>query len=116
MSAGKFVYAFYQLDNESVARIRVQPETITSGNPSATGPANLPVTVRVSNGNRAFGIKPRSITLKWTGAAPDGYDPNGILRVPILQRGTYNAINLGAAFTYAGASAQVVGKNPERVR
>lgn len=116
MSAGKFIFSFYGLDNGDVANIRLQPETLGTGNPAAAGPATLPVSAKVSNSNRSIGIKPRAITLAWTGAAPDGYDPNSNIRVPIMQKTVYDGINIGSTFTYAGASARVVGKSPERVR
>lgn len=116
MSAGKFIDSFYELDNNAIARVRLQPETTGTGNPAPPGPATLPISARVSNTNREIGIKPRRITLRWTGAAPDGFDPNSNVSVPILRPATYNAINLGDTFNYQGAAARVVGKSPERVR
>ena len=35
--AGKFIIAAYERDDDTVGPIRVQPETITSWNPEATG-------------------------------------------------------------------------------
>lgn len=116
MSAGRFQRFFYELNSGDIASIRLQPETVSGSNPSATGPANLPVSARVSNGNRMFGIKPRTISLDSGDAPPSGYKPNSILRVPILQETVWDAIVPGNTFTYLGVSMTIVGKNPERVR
>lgn len=116
MSAGSFVGSFYQLDNGSVARIRLQPETIAGFNTPATGPATLPNSARVGGGNNRVGIKARSITIKWTGTPPTGYKAGDTLRVPIMLASIYNGLNLGDTVSYLGQNAEVVGKQGERVR
>ena len=116
MSAGRFQRYFYELNSGDVASIRLQPETITAWNPSATGPANLPVSAKVSNGNRQFGIKPRTVSLNTGDAPPTGYAANSILRVPVLTESAWDAIITGNTLTYLTVPMTVVGKNPERVR
>lgn len=120
MSSGAFAYDRYELDSGDVARIRVQPETLAANigsvNSGATAAITIPGTVRTSNGNRAFGIKPRTVTLKWSAAAPAGYLAGSTVTIPILQAANWTAINNGDTGTYLGASVEVVGKSPERVR
>ena len=115
MSAGTFIRSFYQLDNGSIARARVQPETIAGFNAAPAGPATVPGSARMGGGRRRFGINARFITGVWSGAAPTGYDSNGVIRIPILTTAAYNAINLGDTLTYLGASLSVIGKTGEKV-
>lgn len=116
MSAGNFVRSFYQLNNGQIARIRVQPETISGFNVPAAGPATVPGSARVSGGNRRIGIKARSITLRWVGAPPTGYAVEDVIRIPILQESVWDGLNDGDTVSYLGANAEVVGRQPERVR
>lgn len=117
MSSGKFTRSKYETDSGAIVNARVQPETITTANPAPTGAvtAGYP-SVRISGGKRKTGINARSISVKWTGTVPDGYDPNGLLRVPVLTRAAYTGFALGGTFTYLGQSTVIVGKNPEFIR
>lgn len=116
MSAGRFQRFFYETNAGDIASIKLQPETVTGANPSATGPANLPVSARVSGGNRAYGVKARSISLNSGEAPPAGYAANEILRVPILTEAAWDGFVTGSTFTYLGVAMTIVGKNPERIR
>lgn len=121
MSAGPFVYSKYELDNGEVARIRVQPETISASlgvgaNTAPSGSISIPGTVRVSNGNRSFGIKPRMVGLRFSATGAGGYTEGSILRIPVLSSARYDAITVGDTGTYLGAAVEIVGKYPERVR
>lgn len=121
MSAGSFARSIYEADNGDFHPIRVQPETLTlqfgqAANAAGAGPIDNPVSAKVSNGNRAFGVKPRSVTIVFEAAAPTGYKLNSYIRVPILTPSLYNTISAGDAASYLGTAAVVVGKNPERVR
>lgn len=115
MSSGQFERSFYQLDNGEVARARVQPETLAGFNPPAVGPATVAGSARMGGGRRRFGINARFITAVWSGGAPTGYDPNGVLRIPIVTPAAYNQINLGDVVTYLGSSIEVIGKTGEKI-
>ncbi len=116
MSAGKFQVSFYELNNGDVAKIKVQPETVSGFNVPGVGPATTKVLARVSGGNARYGIKARSFSLRWTGQPPTGYDASSVVRIPILTATVYDSTQLYDTVTYLGAQAQVVGKSPERVR
>lgn len=116
MSAGKFQFSFYELNNGAVCRIKIQPETISGFNLPAAGPATLPFLARVSGSIRRVGVKARSISLRWQGAAPTGYDVNSVVRIPVLTPGVWNGLSEADTVSYLGQNATVVGKSPERVR
>lgn len=122
MSAGAFERSRYEANNGDVHAIRVQPETealVLNG--IANGPTADPIDqnlrARVSGGNREYGLKARSATIAWTGAPPSGYEPDQLLRVPILTPDLYDSLIPDATTgTYLGANVIVVGLNPERRR
>lgn len=121
MSAGAFTRSRYLSDAGDVHPIRVQPETITLAYGATTNGAtatslNNPISARVSNGNRQFGLKPRTITVVFETQAPTGYKVGTYIRVPILQPTLWNTIVQGDTVTYLGETATVAGKSPERVR
>ena len=120
MSSGVFTSSKYETDAGNIHRIRVQPETLLASvggaNSAPTGGIDTPGTARVGGGNRQFGIKARSITCKWTATPPTGYAENQYVRIPILTKSVYDAINAGDTGTYLSTGVTVVGKNPERVR
>jgi len=117
MSQGKFIRGKYSTDAGVVHPIRIQPETvIAQTNPAPAGEITGLVTARVGGSRRQYGILARTVRLAWTGAAPDGYDPNGIITLPILTLAAYTALAPGQAVTYQGTAAQVIGKSPERIR
>lgn len=121
MSAGAFSRTRYLSDGGDVHPIRVQPETVALAYGGTTNAAtsttlNNPISARVSNGNRQFGLKPRTITLVFEGTAPTGYKVGSYIRVPILQPTLWNTIVTNDTVTYLGETATVAGKSPERVR
>lgn len=119
MPGSYLVGAKYEADDGGIYKIRVQPETtqanIGSANAAPAGAVDRQGSVRVGGGNREFGIKARSVTVRFTGAAPDDYVDNPILRIPILTKAVYDAINTGTTGTYQGVAISVIGKQPERV-
>lgn len=117
MSTGKFTRSRYEADGGVIYPIRIQPETIIGTfNPAPAGAVNGNITVRVGGSRRQYGILARTVRLKWTGTVPDGYDPAGVLTIPVLTPGAYNDISAGQQVTYQGGQAEVIGKSPERVR
>lgn len=111
--------AKYETDDGTVYNIRVQPETVAANigaaNAAPAGAVTGKGTVRVNAGNREFGIKARSVSLIWTAAAPDGYEPGSPVRIPILTKSVFDGIVKGTTGTYLGAACKVVGKSPERI-
>lgn len=121
MSAGRFVRSRYEANNGLIHPIRVQPETLEASlgggaNAAPAGAVDTSISVRTSQSARAFGIRPRLVTLAWSAAPPAGYDDRGTIRLPILTEARYDAINVGGTGTYLGAGVTVVGKSPESVR
>lgn len=121
MSAGAFSRSIYEADNGDFHPIRVQPETLAASfggtaNAAGAGPIDNPLSAKVSNGNRAFGLKPRSVTVVFETTAPTGYKTGSYIRIPVLQPALYAAAASGDSITYLGLTATIVGKNPERVR
>lgn len=121
MSAGRFINTRYQTNTGAIHSIRVQPETTLAtfqggDNEPPSGIATGLGSVKISNSNRSFGIKPRMVTISWSGAVPDGYEPGRTLRIPVLTPDTWNAIPAkGGVGVYLGLPVDVVGKSPERI-
>lgn len=121
MSAGQFTRSRYEADNDDIHPIRVQPETLAASlgggaNAAPSGTVNVGISARSSQSSRAFGLRPRQVTLAWTGEPPTGYDDRGTIRIPILTKTRFDAIVVGGTGTYLGASVTVVGKSPESKR
>lgn len=114
MSAGVFNRSFYELDNGEICRCRVQPETeaLFAG---AAGPATQSGSARLAGSRRTFGVNARYISAEWNGAPPTGYDPNGVLRIPVLTPADYNGVELGDDLTYLGGTITVIGKTGEKI-
>lgn len=122
MSAGAFSISKYAADSGTIHPIRVQPETLAAlvGATANAAPAAAvsagAVTARVTGGNRAYGVKARSVSFKFTAAPPAGYLTNQTYRVPVLVKATYDAATVGAVGQYLGVATVIVGKSPERQR
>lgn len=118
MSAGKFQDRIYVTNSDAVYSIRVQPETITPWNENGTG-SILPgsPSVAVSKGRRTIGINARVARFRWVGtSAPAGYDPSGIITVPILTRAAFQALTKGISYPYLTGGLELVGKSEEAIR
>lgn len=122
MSAGAFVLSRYEADNGQVLPVRVQPETVAlnvggGANAAPTGTLTAGATfARVSGGNRRYGVKCRSVTIRFTGALPAGYETGRPLRLPVLTLARYNGITVGGSGAYLGQPIVVLGKSAERSR
>ena len=121
MSAGSFSLSKYTDDQGIIRPIRVQPETITltiagASNSAPVGdPDTAATAVRVSGGRNAYGIKARSIRVKFTGEPPAGYLQESTISLPWLIPGTFATVRrpLYQTGTYLGAAVQVVGSSSE---
>lgn len=121
MSAGNFLDAFYATNGGEICAIRIQPETAALSlggvaNTIPAGPATQLASAQVSRGKRSIGVNARTVTVKFVGAGPDGYQANGKITIPWLNPGTYEEIPNKATGTYLGAGVILAGKSPERIR
>lgn len=120
MSSGAFVLSKYEADSGTIYPIRVQPETLAatigSANAAPAGVTDAEVFARTGGGNRRYSIKARAVSVRFTGAVPDDYAPNQLLRIPILTQSVYDGITVGDSGTYLGSAVQVVGKLREAGR
>lgn len=122
MSAGAFLLSKYEADNSQILPVRIQPETAAlnvggGANAAPTGAVTPGATfARVSGGNRRYGTRCRSVTIRFTGALPPGYEAGRLLRLPVLTQARYNGITVGGSGAYLGQPIIVVGKSAERSR
>lgn len=119
MSAGNFTAAVYQSDAGGKFNIRVQPETLAANigsvNATAAGPVDQEVSASVGGAKRGNRLKARTVRLRFTAAAPDGYSGDDIVSIPILTPAVFTPIKKGTTGTYLGVAVRVVGKTPEYV-
>lgn len=86
-------------------------------NAAPAGAINNRGSATSSQGKRSAGINARTVTLKFTGALPDGYVANSRVRVPVLTPATYASwAQTGRTGTFRGSAVEVVGFSPETVR
>lgn len=122
MSAGVYTRTFYELDNGDIVQIRVQPETISfangaTSNSAPAGPATLPLTAKVSRGDREVGIRPRRVSFAFDpGEAPAGYEEGNLYYIPILDKSQFDAMTAGSAATYLTKSGRLLRKFNEDIR
>lgn len=120
MSSGRFSQQVYVTDGGLVTTVRVQPETVTAWNPNGAGTIGVGLpSASVSGGLNKIGINARRARFEWTGSppvAPAGYDPNGIIALPILTLAAHTALVKATAYPYLGATLNLVGKTGERIR
>lgn len=122
MSAGAFKISVYQSNELDLAMpVRIQPETegLTVGGivnePPDVVPA-LGLFAQVSKNRNAYGVGCRSVTVRWTGAVPDGYQPFQSLKIPVLTPVAYTSYVPGAVGDYLGSPIVVVSRTAENVR
>ena len=121
MSAGAFSRSRYAADSGEIHPIRVQPETLAltlggTANAAPAGAVTSSISAKVSGGRRNLGLKARMVSLAFTGAVPDGYEPDSVTRVPILTPALFTAIGRGTTGTYLGVGVEVLGKSSESSR
>lgn len=118
MSAGSFQRGRYEDDQGIIHRIRIQPETLMGAFNAVPAGALSPgvASAKMSLTRRSLGLRPRFITISFTGTVPDGYKTGGLLRVPILSKAVFDGITLDQTVTYLGQPAIVISKDSERVK
>lgn len=121
MSAGNFQTARYVDNDGGEWAIRVQPETLAlsiggNTNSGGSGSGQTNGYVRVSNRRRQFGLTPRKVSIRFTGAVPDGYSGDPISGLPLLNSAIYDAATPLATGTYLGEDIEVVSRSDEFLR
>lgn len=126
MSAGEFIIQAYQAsyDIDNFHPIRVQPETLAlaldvggtslSNIGGAASDINNPISARVSGGRRSLGLNASLIRLQWENNAPNGYEPAGIITLPLMNA-AIRQVSRGSIGTYLGLNVIVIGTTPEKV-
>lgn len=121
MSSGTFTDSKYESAAGDIYNCRVQPETLAAtlggtANAAPAGAATQKVSARSSGSKRAYGMTMRSVVLRFTGAAPDGYSGDDI-SIPILTPDLYNSLTAKTTTgTYLGADVIVQAKSGEQER
>jgi len=116
MSAGRFTFGVYNSDGGVSYPFQFQAETITTWNPAAAGVpvANTPSAV-VSKGKRSRGVNARTARFRWSGSVPEGYEPAGIIRLPIFTKNAWDALAKNTDYAYLGNTLRLVGKTNETI-
>lgn len=123
MSAGPFEISKYQAEydaGDQIHPIRVQPETIAL---TLDGVTNAPVTAaktnsisaQVSKGRRSIGLNARMVRIKFTETTPEGYKPDGVITLPLLNVSIKAKAGRGTVGTYLTLPIVVVGSSAEKV-
>lgn len=123
MSAGEFVKSIYETNKGNFCAVKVQPETLAAvmdgvTNAAGAGPVNQEASASVSSGKRTIGVNCRTVTLRWTGDAPDGYSGDDVV-IPALTPAFYEACDpnaVGVTGTYLESGVIPVGRSPETVK
>lgn len=121
MSAGAFSTTRYAANDGEIYPIKLQPETLAltidgTANDAPTGGVTIDILAKVSRRNRAYGIKPRTVTIRFTAAPPTDYLANQLYTIPCLQPAIWNAAARSTTGTYLSTACVVVGKSAESIR
>lgn len=129
MSAGRFVFSFYDADyggGTEVHPVRVQEETLEAvvvGSSQANTPegteATNPISAQISDSTRALGLHARLVYAEIAVGAtpPAGYKDNSRIKIPALNKDFYTAAIAGnQLITYLGTTWRVTGSRAEKTR
>lgn len=116
MSQGSFIRARYASNAGVVHAIRVQPETVTSWNPQASGEVNGKGTVKATPSRRKKGLFARYVVLSRKVGTDDGPFTGGTIqvRIPIFTVTAWTGITEGSELEYQGVEFTVASKGEER--
>ena len=120
MSAGAFVISKYEANDDGIHLIKVQPETVAAtidevANAAPAGAIDSPFAAEVNRGARAYGLRPRRVTVKFEDSPPTGYKPYTTLTIPILSKTVFAGIEGGDPVAYAGGTGEVSTKTGEDI-
>lgn len=116
MSSGSFVNSLYEDDQGGIRVAKLQPETIATWNPAATGTANADQ-IRISGSKNSLGRKARYVTIsRPLGAPVDGIQPTQTLTVPVMTPAAFVLLPIGTSVAYLGNNYTVVSQSGESGR
>lgn len=119
MSAGGFLDAFYTLNDGTVARIKIQPETaalVVQGQTNTIPAGTTAVDEYVNVGSRRRrGVNARKVGVRFVGTPPTGYKAGSTIYLPWLDPDTFPDPRGPKTATYLSADAEFVGVSPERI-
>lgn len=122
MSNGPTQRYKYEMENDMVTRVTLQPETqaITVGTvgnpePAAARTPGIP-TAKVSLNDGDIGVRPRAVIGKWvTVAADSGYTVGTFTKLTILTKAAKATFIDGATVNYLGGTVEIDRQQPEQV-
>lgn len=104
----------YESDDAEVYAISLSPDFAAKAGAAPSGGVTSPIKVKVSKGNREYGLRPRGVTLSRTlGVAPDTFTKTTFL--PVLTQAAFAsaAFALDAKITIGTTEWTVVSKRGE---
>lgn len=119
MSEGTFSIARYESDESTLYPVRVQPESITTWNPEASGTALGNFYFKATSNRRRYGHYARYVTLSRPVGDVDGPFTSSrvYVTVPVFTKTAFNTLNFGQDVAYRGVNNfEVTTKTPERIR
>nr|CRY96860.1 hypothetical protein [uncultured prokaryote] len=121
MSAGSFSLSRYEDNDGKLYQIRVQPEIVAAvidgdDNGPEAGSVTEKFAAEVNRGARAYGLRPRKLTVSFEDTPPTGYRPYTTLQIPVLKKETWLRAKVGAVVTYAGGTGEIKSKADENFR
>ncbi|MCO6901706.1 hypothetical protein LVR55_29035, partial [Pseudomonas aeruginosa] len=69
----------------------------------------------IGGSRRKAGVNARNVRVNFTGAAPAGYETDGVITLPVFLLATFTGIRKGQTGTYLGSAIRVVGKTAEKI-
>lgn len=104
----------YQSDDDEVYALSLTPDFAAKAGTAPTGAVTSPIKVKVSKGNREYGLRPRGVTLARTiGTAPDTFTKTTFLPVLTATAFASATFALDAEITIGTTVWKVVGKRGE---
>jgi len=104
----------YESNDAEIYSIKLTPAFAEKAGTAPTGAVTSPIKVKVSKGNREYGIRPRGVTLARTvGTDPDTFVKTTFLPVLTLSAFSSATFALDAKITIDGTEWTVVSKRGE---
>lgn len=104
----------YESDDAEIYSVSLTPDFAEKAGTPPTGAVTSPIKVKISKGNREFGLRPRGVTLARTiGTAPDTFTKTTFL--PVLTPSAFASATfaLDAKITIGSIEWTVVSKRGE---
>lgn len=109
-----FTRTKYEADDASIYAVKLTPDYAAKAGTAPTGAVTSPIKVKVSKSTKAYGIKPRGVSLSRTlGTAPDTFTKSAFLPVLTPSAFASPAFALGATVVIGVNTWTIVGKRGE---